>query len=301
MVYVLAFVSIVAVFVLIRISALKKEVRKISEQLRKYIQHRAGKKIDVALVDRDIEHLSAEINELIELHVIEKRERARHENEQQQTIANMSHDLRTPLTSILGYLQLAESDDVTDSERKEYISIAKRRAQRLEALIHDFFELSVIESADQQLKLKTVNMTTLTMDVLMSFYDRFAETNKVPALDIPEHDIFLISDESAITRVIENLIANALTHSDGDIRVSLKDNGQTVQFVVANVASALTQQDVDRFFDRFYMADQSRSGNNTGLGLSIVKSFMMKMNGTVTGTLENGQLSIRCDWTRTMQ
>ena len=299
--YVLAFVSIVAVFVLIRISALKKEVRKISEQLRKYIQHRAGKKIDVALVDRDIEHLSAEINELIELHVIEKRERARHENEQQQTIANMSHDLRTPLTSILGYLQLAESDDVTDSERKEYISIAKRRAQRLEALIHDFFELSVIESADQQLKLKTVNMTTLTMDVLMSFYDRFAETNKVPALDIPEHDIFLISDESAITRVIENLIANALTHSDGDIRVSFKDNGQTVQFVVANVASALTQQDVDRFFDRFYMADQSRSGNNTGLGLSIVKSFMMKMNGTVTGTLENGQLSIRCDWTRTMQ
>lgn len=296
MVYLFFFVSIAAVFLLIRLMALKKEVRKISKQLQNYSHQRTDKKIDVALMDRNIEQLSAEINDLIDLHVKEKRERARFENELKQTIANMSHDLRTPLTSILGYLQMAESDDATDKEKKDYISVAKKRAERLEALLHDFFELSVIESADYQLKLEKVNMRNLTIDVLMSFYDRFHENNMEPVIDVPDHEVFLTSDESAVTRIIENLIANAITHSDGNIRIGLEEKGSKVRFIVTNDAHSLTEQDVDRFFDRFYMADQSRSGKNTGLGLSIVKSFMLKMNGTVTGELKDGQLSIQCEW-----
>src|SRR5690606_40683818 len=123
---------------------------------------------------------------LIDLHMNEKRDRIRFETELKQTITNMSHDLRTPLTSILGYIQLAESEDTPKSKRMEYISIAKERAKRLEALLHDFFELSLIESTEYQLKSESFSMKNLIIDVLMSFFDRFNERGWEPEIQMPE-------------------------------------------------------------------------------------------------------------------
>ena len=133
---------------LTRLFALKKEVKKISKQLEKYNDRKTNKKIEMALFDKNMEKLGLEINKLIDLYVAENRKRIRYENEQKQAIANMSHDLRTPLTSILGYIQMAEEEDVTADERKELLSIANKRAKRLETLLKDFFELSIIESTD---------------------------------------------------------------------------------------------------------------------------------------------------------
>ncbi|WP_328150404.1 HAMP domain-containing sensor histidine kinase [Oceanobacillus caeni] len=250
----------------------------------------------MALLDKDVESLGLEINKLIDLYMSENRKRVRFEREQKQAIANISHDLRTPLTSILGYIQMAEEDDVTAAERKELLSIANKRAKRLEMLLKDFFELSIIESTDHQLKSERINLRSITIDVLMSFYDRFYERNMEPTIHIPESDVFIMADESAVTRVIENLISNAISHSDGNIIISLEERDFMVALVVKNDAHSLTEQDVDFMFDRFYRADQSRSGKSTGLGLSIVKSFMEKMNGTIMGQLSDGQLSIVCEW-----
>lgn len=250
----------------------------------------------MSLIDKDIENLGVEINKLIDLYVRENRKRVYFENEQRQAVANMSHDLRTPLTSILGYIQMAEADDVTADERTELLSIANNRAKRLEVLLNDFFELSIIESTDHHLKSERINIRNLTIDVLMSSYDRFNEKNMEPIIDMPENDVFIISDESAVTRVIENLISNAISHSDGHIIISLEENDAMARLIVKNDAHSLTEKDVDRIFDRFYMADQSRSGKNSGLGLSIVKGLMDKMNGTITGHLNDGQVSIVCKW-----
>lgn len=296
MLYLSIIISIVAAFLFIRLSSLKKEVKKISRQLEIYNSRKTNKKIDMALLDQDIEKLGLEINKLIDLHVKESGEKIRFENEQKQAVANMSHDLRTPLTSILGYIQLAEANGVSDEEQNEYLAIAKKRAKRLESLLNDFFELSVIESKDNHLKLERINIRNLTIDVLMSFYDRFNDKNIEPIINMPENDVYISADESAITRVIENLCSNAISHSDGHVIISLEEKESTVRLTVKNDAPALTQEDVDHIFDRFYMADVSRSGKRTGLGLSIVKSFMEKMNGSVTGHLKDGQLAIVCEW-----
>jgi len=287
---------LVTVFLIARLFALKKEVKKISKQLQMYNNRYTNKKINITLLDKYIENLGLEINKLMDLYVTENRKRVHFEHEQQQAIANMSHDLRTPLTSIIGYLQLAEDEDVSDDEKKEWLLIAKNRAKRLEILLKDFFELSVIESADHHLKSERINIKNVAIDVLMSFYDRFNEKNMKPVVHMPEYDVIIISDNSAVTRVIENLVSNAITHSEGNIVISLEEKDAIARLVIKNEAQTLTEQDVNQMFDRFYMADQSRLGNNTGLGLSIAKSFMEKMNGKITGQLNDEQLSIICEW-----
>lgn len=296
MVYLTLILFLVTLFLLTRSFALKKEVKKISKQLQSYNNRKTNKKVDIALLDKDIENLGLEINKLIDLYVTENRERVQFQHEQQQAIANMSHDLRTPLTSILGYIQLAEAKDASDDEKKELLMIAKNRAKRLEALLKDFFELSVIESVDYHLKFERINIRNIALDVLMSFYDRFNENNMEPIIQMPEHDVVIISDDSAVTRVIENLVSNAINHSKGNIIISLEEQDSMARLVIKNDAQTLTEQDVKLMFDRFYMADESRLGNSTGLGLSIAKSLMEKMGGMITGQLNDGQLSIICKW-----
>jgi len=296
MVYLTLILFLVTLFLLTRSFALKKEVKKISKQLQSYNNRKTNKKVDIALLDKDIENLGLEINKLIDLYVTENRERVQFQHEQQQAIANMSHDLRTPLTSILGYIQLAEAKDASDDEKKELLMIAKNRAKRLEALLKDFFELSVIESVDYHLKFERINIRNIALDVLMSFYDRFNENNMEPIIQMPEHDVVIISDDSAVTRVIENLVSNAINHSKGNIIISLEEQDSMARLVIKNDAQTLTEQDVKLMFDRFYMADESRLGNSTGLGLSVAKSIMEKMGGMITGQLNDGQLSIICKW-----
>src|SRR5699024_11785663 len=163
---------------------------------------------------------------------------------------------RTPLMSILGEIQLAEDKDASDDEKKELLMIAKNRAKRLEALLKDFFELSVIESVDYHLKFERINSRNIASDVLMRFYDRFNENNMDPIIQMPEHDVVIISDDSAVTRVIENLVSNAINHSKGNIIISLEEQDSMARLVIKNDAQTLTEQDVKLMFDRFYMADE---------------------------------------------
>ncbi len=133
----------IAAAAMIRLYGLKREIKRITHQLESYTKGSTEKKIDIALFDQDLETLTEEINKLLTLIVEANALRRRTENELKQGIANISHDLRTPLTSILGYIQLMESEGVTEAEKMEYLVIAKNRTKRLQKLLHDFFDLSV--------------------------------------------------------------------------------------------------------------------------------------------------------------
>jgi len=283
-------------FVLSRHLSLKKEIKKVKKQLDSYNKREGNKKIDIALIDQDLENLVAEINKLIDLHNLEKQKRMNTEAEQKKAIANMSHDLRTPLTSIQGYIQMAEKENLSSEERKELLQIASERAKRLEILLNDFFTLSMIEANDYEMTIERVNLRKITIEVLMSFYDRFQEKSLEPEIHLPEKDIFIMVDETAVMRVLENLISNALNHSDGGIAITLQEKDEEVNLIVSNNAFNLTEHDVQHLFDRFYMADRSRSKSSTGLGLSIAKSLMGKMDGNITAQLNEGRLVVICKW-----
>lgn len=296
MIYIVMAAGLIAVTALIRLYFLKKEMKRIQHQLYAYNQGLTEKKVDLRFFERDLEQLAKEINNLMDLVAEAKALRRRTEHELKQSISHISHDLRTPLTSILGYIQLLESDQVTEEDRREYVSIAKSRTKRLQVLLNEFFELSVIESADYELKMDKVNMTTLIPEILLGFYDRFNEHSGEACIQLSEEQILLTADESAIKRVIENLVTNAIRHSEGPIWITMEKLPSTVEWSIRNEAAHLKINDLNNLFDRFYTTDRSRSGKGTGLGLAIAKSLMVKMNGELTAQLTGNQLVMKCVW-----
>ncbi len=286
------------VLLLLRHRRMKKEMRRISLQVERFHQGLSGKKVDIALLDRDLEALAEHINRLMDLAVQSNRDRIRSDRELRQAIANMSHDLRTPLTSIIGYTKLlgSGSGSVTDDKRQEYVSIIQATSDRLHTLLHEFFELSLVQSADYQLQQEQVHMNALLWEVLTGFYDQFSERHLEPDLQIADEPLIACADPSAVKRVFENLISNVIRHATGPAAISLKEDGGSIVLIVKNEADNLSGQDIDRLFERFYTADRSRSGRRTGLGLSIAHSLMSKMNGRLTVAFHDGCVEMRCEW-----
>ncbi len=296
MIYV-AILAVLLMFIcLLRLVWIKKEMRSLSVQIERFHRGLSEKKVDIALLDKDLEGLAGNINQLIDLAVQSNRERIRSERELRQAIANMSHDLRTPLTAIIGYIKLLDGGDVSAEKRKEYVSIIQATSKRLYALLHDFFELSLVQSTDYQLKLESVQVNALLWEVLTGFYDQFNERQLEPDLQITDEPIVAHVDPSAVKRVLENLIGNVIQHATGKAAISLKKDDKNIVLSVKNEASNLNEKDIDSLFERFYTADRSRSGRRTGLGLSIAASLMLKMNGRLTAELRDGSLEMRCEW-----
>lgn len=285
-----------SLFLLTRLYFLKKEVINTANQLYQLNSSDTEKKVEVAFFDRDFEKLAIEINPQIDLTKLANAEKRRTENELKQAISNISHDIRTPMTSIIGYIQFLESEDLSLEKRKEYTAIVKNGALRLKVLLEDFFELSIIESADFPLRIETIKLNRLVLDVLVGFYEEFVRSHHEPIIQIPDYEISINADISAVKRVIENLVLNAIKHSLGNVTISLEKTQSSVVLIISNPANQLSKKDIIFLFDRFYKGDQTRTGTGTGLGLSIANSLMKKMNGSLTAELKEGQLFMKCEW-----
>ncbi|WP_058304120.1 sensor histidine kinase [Gorillibacterium timonense] len=285
-----------AALLLLRLFLTRRELEQMTEQLRRCNERETGKKMTVTLFDRKLEALAEQINRQSERIVEAEARERRSENELRQAIANISHDIRTPLTSISGYIQLMETETLTPEERIEYLAIVKNRAKRLQALISDFFELSMIESLDYPLKSKRLGMTALLSEILVSFYDSFIERELTSSVWLPDEILPVYADESAVRRVVENLLINTINHATGHVVIRLESEQETVVLTIMNEAKNLSDQDVSLLFDRFYTADRTRSAGGSGLGLSIAKSLMSKMGGTLTAQRNGENLVMTCRW-----
>ncbi|WP_404454122.1 HAMP domain-containing histidine kinase [Virgibacillus necropolis] len=296
MIYLTIISVLIAVIFLIRFYLVKKEMKSITKQLKNYNDHKAEKKVDISFFDKDIEALAVSVNRQFDLVVQANAERRRTEVELKQAVANISHDIRTPLTSIFGYIQLLEAKDLTSKEKEEYVGVIKDRTKRLQVLLNDFFELSIIESTDHYLKLETIKMNNTVSEVIMEFYDQFNEHDLQPSIILPKEEIRMIADESATKRVMENLIINAIKHSSGNVTIRLEKLESTALVTISNDTKHFDEKDLDLLFNRFYTADQTRSGKGTGLGLSIAKGLMKKMNGDLSAEFKEGKLYMKCEW-----
>ncbi|CDQ18508.1 sensor histidine kinase [Halobacillus karajensis] len=297
MIYIITtLILVVLMVILTRHYFLKKEIKSTARQLFELNSDRTSKKINIQFYDRDMENLGEEINKQIDLTKNAQAEKRSSENELKQAISYISHDIRTPLTSILGYIQFLESEETPEETKQEYTSIIKNSAKRLKVLLEDFFELSLIEQVDYPLKYEKVELNSLALEVLLGFYDEFNQRNLTPDIQTPDGDLFMNADPSAVKRVIENLTMNAIRYSTGHVTIQLTKENQTVQLTVSNSVAHLNEQNVSHLFDRFYKADHTRTGKGTGLGLPIAKGLMEKMNGNLTAELKDNQIIMRCEW-----
>jgi signal transduction histidine kinase len=285
------------VLLLTRLFFLKKEIKSVTRQINSVNQHKTHKKVDLSFYDKEIEQLAVQVNLQMDQTNLAMAEKRRTENELKQAITNISHDIRTPMTSILGYIQLLESNSITTEERMAYTAIVKNGAIRLKVLLNDFFELSIIETSDYPLKMDTIKLNSLVLEVIVGFYEEFNQRQMEPVVHLPEEDILLKADSSAVKRVIENLVLNAIRHSSGNVDIRLDRKQTSIELVISNEADRLNEKDLAHMFDRFYKADKTRSEKSTGLGLSIAKSLMVKMDGKLSAELIEKRLYMKCEWT----
>jgi signal transduction histidine kinase len=288
---------IALLIVLTRYFLLKKEIKRTRKQLNEINKNKIEKKIDLNYFENEIEMLAVEINHQIDLTKQAIAEKRLSENELKQAISYISHDIRTPMTSILGYIQFLESDDLSIEMRKEYTNVVKLSALRLKVLLEDFFELSIIDQLEYPIKIEKLKLNNVIYEVLLAFYEEFHKRKIEPVIIIPENEVQIMADPSAVKRVVENLLLNAIRHSGGDVTIRLEKLEHSVQFSISNSVNQLSQHDVNHMFDRFYKADQTRTGKGTGLGLPIAKSLMEKMNGSISAELIENELFMKCEWT----
>ena len=228
-----------------------------------------------------------ELNELIEninqtLIELKKTEIAniRQENNFKETITNLSHDIRTPLTSLDGYFQLlSETDD--EEERIRYADVIRGRIDNLKTMLEELFTYTKLQNDNFETENVKVDFSKLVCDVTLAFYDEFKRNNIEPVINYPENRVFVDCNETAMTRVLENIIKNAITHGTGELELTLYPEDNTIRFVCKNSTDSRIDIDTDMAFSRFYKADQARSTGSSGLGLAIAKGFVEKMNGQI--------------------
>lgn len=287
--------SICTIVFLIRLIQERKQIREITSQLKDYNKQATEMKVNISLSNKHLEALAAEINQTIAGRVEANANTHRVERELKQAIAGMSHDLRTPLTSIIGYMQLMNNQELDESQKDEYLEIAQKRAIRLQKLLNDFFALSIVDSEDYPINLEAANINALVKETLLSYYDQFEAMNLQPTVKLTNEELVVLIDEHACKRILENLLSNATQHSAGNIRVSLEQQGNEAVLIIKNRVNHAKQIREDKLFERFYTTDQTRQSSR-GLGLTIVQSLMNRQDGEITAEVQGEDFIITCKW-----
>ncbi|KGN00673.1 HAMP domain-containing histidine kinase [Clostridium botulinum] len=294
MILIICILMIIIIILFIHLMLTKKEIRNIEKQLKNINENNENNKLTISLINKDIEKLGKSINDTLDLKRQSESNNIRLQGQLKKTIANMSHDLRTPLTSIIGYIQFCKLDDIDEKEKNEFLDIAEKRANSLKELLNDFYELSLIESLDYEIKLEKINISRILQEILLGRYSDFLERDLDPKIQIQNDNIHIIGDKKSIERVIENLLSNSIKYAKENLKVYLGIEKETVILKISNTVDHLDSLDVEKIYDRFYMADKNRSGKGTGLGLSIVRSLIEKMNGSIEANKHEGVLNICC-------
>lgn len=277
----------IVVFLLGKLYYMKKAVREIRASFANRLITDTNTLLDSPSRDKDMRRLAAELNE--ELRKLRKQ---RHRFEQgdlelKNAVTNISHDLRTPLTAIWGYLDLLEKEAMSEPVSR-YVEMIRNRAALLTQLTEELFRYSVILTTEENLEKEPVELNRALEESIAAFYAALTERGITPKIRLTEKKIIRQLDRSALSRVFSNLLNNAIKYSDGDLEISLSEKGEVL---FSNHASGLDEVQVGRLFDRFYTVETAR--NSTGLGLSIARALVERMHGTITAEYAEGRLSIR--------
>ena len=277
--------AVVIIILAIKIRMMQKSMDEICSCLSEHLSSDTNQLITVSSSDKHVRLLASEIaKQLAELRR-QRRQYINGDRELKEAVTNISHDLRTPLTAICGYLELLEAEEMTDNTRR-YVEQISNRTEALKALTEELFRYSVVSSVSD-LNYEAVNLGRVLEDTLISFYGAFEQKNITPNISLPDSAIVRSLDKSALSRIFGNIISNAVKYSDGDFSVTMTDAGE---ITFSNTASELSSVDVGKLFDRFYTVDSARK--STGLGLSIAKLLTERMGGCITADYKGNTLSI---------
>ena len=275
---------------------LERGLRRAARRMREQMADQTTARLALPCPSAGAEELLGCLNELLELRQEERARYRRKEQELRRQIANVSHDLRTPLTSILGYLQLLEGEGLSPEKRREYFQVIEGRARTLQTFIAAFYDLSRIEGGELPLERERVDLGRALSDQLAAAYEQIEAAGLDMTVDIAPGLPMVWADSGAVTRIFSNLLTNALRHGTDDLSIQLYRNGDKLVSAFSNRAEDLTAEDAAHVFERFYTADKMRTGQSTGLGLAIVKALAERMGHTAAARWEDGWFTVLVRW-----
>ena len=281
-------IGVLSVLILILIGILisyKRQVKDICRQLRFLQECDSNMLITTEMKKGHIEELAELLNTLLKER---KKERADYQKKERMIAdiyTNLSHDIRTPLTSLDGYFQLLEETQ-EENDRKRYIQIIQERIESLKEMLEELFTYTKLQNGTYELKLEPQNVGQILKETVFSYYDDWAEQGISPQFEITEEPVWIRGNKQALRRTIQNIIRNGLDHGNKEIRIQLSRNEKQMELVFQNKIEPGEQIDISRVFERFYKADKARSKSSTGLGLSIAKGFVQKMHGEIAAEIK---------------
>lgn len=278
--------ALAALCLLAYLLVLRHSLREAAEELDEKLRTDTNTLISISSGDRAMQSLVTHINRQLQAL---RRERLRlHSGNAELTAAvtNISHDLRTPLTAICGYLDLLEQEPQTEAAAR-YLAVLRERTDAMRALTEELFRYSVLTATADELHTEPVCLNDVLEQSLAAAYGALSARGITPSVQLPEEKVIRPLDAAALRRVFDNILSNAAKYSDGDLAVVLAPDGEVT---FSNRASALSRVEAARLFDRFYTVDSARG--STGLGLSIAKLLTEKLHGTISADYENETLRI---------
>ncbi len=270
----------------VKIYLMEKAAREIEEAFADRLMTDTNTLISISSRDRYMRSLANAVN--IQLRALRAQRRCLRQGDRElkNAVTNISHDLRTPLTAICGYLDLLEQEEMSEAARR-YLEVIRDRADMLTQLTDELFRYSIILSGEKSMTKKPVVINHVLEESAAAFYSALGERNITPDIRMPDAKVVRMLDRSALARVFSNLISNAIKYSDGDLVIALSEGGE---ITFSNRASGLTRVQVGKLFDRFYTVEAARK--STGLGLAIARTLTEQMNGRMWAEYENDRLSI---------
>ncbi len=270
----------------------KKQISEISDALED-IKNGNGNRRILAETHELVAPLAYAINDIILSY--EKRLSAYHLTDEtnRQLMTSLSHDVRTPLTTLIGYLDAAHKGIVDGKERDDYVETARRKAHDLKEYIDVLFDWFKLGSNEFSMNIVEIDLTELTRNILIDWIPIFEDTQVDFTIDIPEQPFRVQIDPDGYMRILNNLIQNVISHSHADkIEIALMEQNRNIKIVLSDNGIGIDKEDLKHIFDRLYKCDKGRSEKGSGLGLSIVHELVEKLNGTIVADSTLGKGTI---------
>lgn len=279
-------VLMIVIFVLIlKLHWMRRSILEIMDAFQNRLATDTNTLIDISSRDPYLCQLAASINDQLRLLRRQRHKYLHGDRELKEAVTNISHDLRTPLTAICGYMDLLEKEEKAENAAR-YLSLIKNRVEAMKQLTEELFRYSVILSAGE-VKMESVHVNGVLEESIAAFYGALTSRNIHPQISITDKRIEKELNREALSRVFGNILNNSLKYSDGDLQITLRDDGV---MVFSNTASKLNGVQVGRLFDRFFTVEAAR--NSSGLGLAIAKNLVEQMGGSIAASYHDGVLSI---------
>lgn len=283
---VIGILLMVIALLMIKIYLLRKGAREIAEAFADRLVTDTNTLIDISTRDPYMRKLAAAINGQLRLLRAKRHKYVNGDRELKEAVTNISHDLRTPLTAICGYMDLLKQEEKSEKVTR-YLSLIENRTESLKRLTEELFRYSVILSTQEEMELETVCINSVLEESIAGFYGALTARGITPEISLPENRIERRLNKEALSRVFSNILNNALKYSDGDLEIMLREDGR---IIFSNTASGLNEVQVGKLFDRFFTVEAARNSN--GLGLAIAKTLVEQMGGRIEAEFEKGKLKI---------